>query len=282
MKPSKTLSPIIRIAKYTLIDEVRQRSFVIMFAICAIFVFLMRGCYQGDYMVNGQLLDAGTVVRTVSKATFHVIAACVMLIAALLSMRIFRRERDDGMQSCILSKPIARRQYVMGKILGLWALSALFMFILHGIVFFITFINLKILLPEYLIASLLSSFNLLFVVVVVLLLSLLMPDVIAFLCVTGIGVGSLITDWISAISHSQTIQAIMQNPGAQPHSDLTWWKVICYLWPKISGVQQSASSVISHEAFGGFGSIYPLINILVYCLILGTLLFRCFEKEDLV
>ena len=94
-----------------------------MFVICAIFVFLIRGCYQGNYMVNGQALDAGTIVGAVSKVTFHVIAVGVMLLAALLSMRVFRRDRDEGMQSCILSKPITRWQYVMGKILGLWALS---------------------------------------------------------------------------------------------------------------------------------------------------------------
>ena len=187
-----------------------------MFVICAIFVFLIRGCYQGNYMVNGQLLDAGTVVKAVSKVTFHVIAAGVMLIAALLSMRVFRRDRDDGMQSCILSKPIARWQYVTGKIIGLWALSVLFMFILHSIVFLITSINLKVVMPEYLIASLLCSFNLLFVVVAVLLLSLLMPDIVAFLCVMGIGVVGFVADGIFAISHSQMAQADDAATGHPP------------------------------------------------------------------
>ena len=96
-----------------------------MFVMCVIFVFLTRGCYQGNYMVNGRALDAGAIVGAVSKVTFHLIAVAVMLIAALLSMRVFRRDRDEGMQSSILSKPITRRQYVMGKILGLWALSTL-------------------------------------------------------------------------------------------------------------------------------------------------------------
>ena len=77
METPKALRPITRITKYTLIDEVQQRSFVVMFVICAIFVFLVRGCYQGNYMVNGQSLDAGTVVRALSKATFHVIGAGV-------------------------------------------------------------------------------------------------------------------------------------------------------------------------------------------------------------
>ena len=282
MKTPKSLPAIKRVTKYTLIDEVQQRSFVVMFVICAICVFLVRGCYQGNYMVNGQVLDAATIVRTLSKATFHVIGAGVMVIAALLSMRIFRRDRNEGMQSCILSKPIARWQYVMGKILGLWGMSVLFMFILHSIVFLITSINLKIFMPEYLIASLLCSINLLFVVIAVLLLSLLMPDIVAFLCVLGVGILGFVGDGIAAASHSQIAQAILQQSNGPPQSDITWWKVVYVLWPKLFGVQQLASSLMDSEANHGFGSIYPLINVLVYCLILGALLFKRFRNEDIV
>jgi ABC-type transport system involved in multi-copper enzyme maturation permease subunit len=282
METSKTLPPITKITKYTLIDEVRHKSFVIMFVICAICVFLIRGCYQGNYMVNGHYLDAGTVVRALSKVTFHIIGAGVMVIAALLSMRIFRRDRNEGMQSSVLSKPIARWQYVMGKIIGLWVLSVLFMFILHSIVFLITSINLKVFMPEYLVASLLCSVNLLFVVIAVLLLSLLMPDIVAFICVLGVGIVGFVADGIAAASHSQLAQAMIQQSGARPESDLTWWKVVYYLWPKLFGVQQLASTLIDSESFRGFGSIYPLINVLLYCLILGALLFKRFQTEDIV
>ena len=282
METSKLLSPITRITKYTIIDEVRHKSFVIMFVTCAICVFLLRGCYQGNYMVNGQSLDAGTVVRTLSKVTFHIIGAGVMVIAALLSMRIFRRDRNEGMQSCVLSKPIARWQYVMGKILGLWALSVLFMFILHSIVFLITSINLKVFMPEYLAASLLCSVNLLFVVIAVLLLSLLMPDIVAFLCVLGIGAVGFVADGIAAASHSQIAQAMLQQSGSHPQSDWAWWKIVYFLWPKLLGVQQLASSLTESESSHGLSTIYPLVNIILYSLILGALLFKRFRNEDVV
>jgi len=277
---SKACPPIIRIAKYTLTDEVRQKSFIIMFVICALSILLVRGCYSGNFMVNGQALDADTIIRVMSKAIFHMIAAGAMLLAALLSMRVLKRDRDEGMQSCILSKPVTRRQYIAGKVLGLWALSMIFMFILHSIVFIIASINLKVVMPEYLLASLLCSFNLLFVVVAVLLFSLLMPDIIAFLCVMGIGIISFVADGIFAISHSPMGQAMMQQPG--PPSDLTGWKVAYYLWPKLSGIQQFASSLISSEGFQGFLSIYPFFNILIYVLILGVLLFWRFRNEDII
>ena len=277
---SKAFSSIINIAKYTIADEVRQRSFIVMFVISVIFVFLIRGCYQGNYMVNGQELEAEAIVGTVSKITFNIIAVVVMLIAALLSMRVFKRDRDEGMQSCIFSKPITRKQYVTGKILGLWALSSFFMFILHAIIFLTVSINLKVVMPEYLIASLLCSFNLLFVVVTVLLLSLLMPDIVAFLCVLGVGIVSFVADGIFAISHGPMAQAMIQQHG--PQSDLTGWKIVYYLWPKISGTQYFASSFIGGEGFQGFVYIYPLINILIYCLILGALLFWRFRNEDII
>lgn len=128
------------------------------------------------------------------------------------------------MQSCILSKPITRRQYVTGKILGLWALAVIFMFILHSVVFVVASMNLKAVMPEYLAASLLCSFNLLFVVIAVLLFSLLMPDIIAFLCVMGIGIVSFVADSIFAISQSSMGQAMMQQAGSQ--SDWTVGKTI--------------------------------------------------------
>jgi len=281
METSKSLPPITRITKYTILDEMQQRSFIVMFVVCVFCVFLLRGCFQGNYMVNGQVLDAGTIVRTLSKATFHVIGAGVMVIAALLSMRIFRRDRNEGMQSCILSKPIARWQYVTGKILGIWVLSVLFMFILHSIVFLISSINLKVFMPEYLVASLLCSINLLFVIIAVLLLSLLMSDIVAFLCVLGIGTVGFVADGIAAASQSQIGQAMVQQSTGHAQSDLTWWKAVYFFWPKLFGVQQVASSLIDSESFHGFGTMYPLVNILLYCLILGALLLKRFSKEDI-
>ncbi|PKN18087.1 MAG: hypothetical protein CVU71_11235 [Deltaproteobacteria bacterium HGW-Deltaproteobacteria-6] len=276
----KTYLSIIRIAKYTLTDEVRQKSFIVMGVICALAILLVRGCYSGNVMVNGQTLDGDTIIRVVSKVIFHMIAAGSMLLAALLTMRVFKRDRDEGMQSCILSKPVTRMQYVLGKMIGLWALASSFMFILHGIVFVIASINLKVVMPEYLLASLSCSLNLLFVVVAVLLFSLLMPDIIAFLFVTGIGMASFVAEGIFALSRSPMGQAMMQQPGAQP--DWTWGKAAYYLWPKLSGIQQFASSIIGGEGFQGFLSVYPFINILIYVLILGALLFHRFRNEDII
>lgn len=270
----KTFPAIINIAKYTIADEVRQKSFIVMFVVSVIFVFLVRGCYQGNYMVNGNELDAEAIVATVSKITFHIITVAVMLVTALFSMRVFKRDRDEGMQSCIFSKPITRAQYVMGKITGLWVLSSFFMFVLHAIIFLTVLLRLNIVMPGYLVASAICSFNLLFVVISVLLFSLIMPDIAAFLCVMGIVIVSFAAEWIFAISRYSPVAA---------HSGSTGWQAIYYLWPKLSGLQNFASLFIAGvDGVQVFAYIYPLINVIICCVILGTLLFWRFRNEDII
>jgi ABC-type transport system involved in multi-copper enzyme maturation permease subunit len=279
METPKTHSIVLIIAKYAFADEVRQKSMIVMFLISALFVFLLRECYQGDYMVNGQALSADAIAWTLSKVIFHVIAAGAMFIAALLTMRVFKRDREEGMLSCIMAKPIDRWQYVAGKILGLWALSVLFMFILHGIVFFIASLSMKTLVPAYLAASLLCSINLLFVVLTVFLLSLMLPDIAAFLCAVGIGLASLAANSIYTLSQSPMGQAMMQQSADRAPSGFTGWKAVYYLWPNLFGTQQSAASLIGND--GGI-PVYPLMNVLIYCLILGILLFLRFRNEEIV
>ena len=274
--------PIAKIAKHTLLDEIRQRSFVVMFLVCVVFVFLVRGCYQGNYVVNGQALDAATIAGVVSKAAFHAVAVVTMLLSALFSMRAFRRDRDSGMQSLILSRPITRRQYVLGKAAGLWVLSAVFMLVLQAIVFLIAAVSLKITMPGYIAASLLCSLNLLFVVVAVLLLSLLMPEIVAFLFIMGIAVVGLVLDGINALSGSQIAQTMTFWAGRRAKPNLSPGEIFYYVWPKVLGMQRFASSFINGEGFQGIRSVYPLFNILLYCLILGALLLWRFGREEIV
>ncbi len=274
--------PILKIAKYTLLDDIRQRSFVAVFVVCLIFVILIRGCYQGNYVVNGQILDAATIAGVVSAAAFHTVAAVMMLLAALFSMRTFRRDRDGGMQSLILSKPITRRQYVLGKTAGLWVLSSLFMLVLQTVVFLVAALSAKVVMPGYIVASLLCTLNLLFVVLAVLLLSLAMPEIAAFLCIIGVAVIGMAIDGVNAVSSSQMAQTMTFWAGRQRGHNLSSGKILYYLWPKLSGMQGFASSFISGERFGGLWSLYPLFNMLFYCLLLGALLLWRFRREDIV
>jgi len=276
------LPTILKIGRYTIRDHVRQKSFIVMLLIGAAFVFFTRSCYQGNYMVNGQTLGAGTVSVSIAKMSFHTIAFGMMFLAALLAMRAFRYDRDHGMQACIMAKPITRVQYVAGKALGLWTLALTCMFILHAIVFFIMALRVKMFMPAFFTASLLCSLNLIFVVMSVLVLSLCLSDFVAFIAVMAITVISFVSDGIHSLHQSQMLQVIMQPQGAGSQPDMTWTTFLYYLWPKLSELQISASSLIDHGWSWGWGTIYPLINIVAYDLILAALLLWRFREEEIL
>lgn len=275
---SNASAPVLTIARYTLTDEVRRKSFIGMFIVCVLAVFLVRGCYTGSFVVNGRPLDAESVILVVSKTMFHLIAAGAAILSGLLSMRALGRDRDEGMLSCILSKPITRRQYIVGKVLGLWGLSIAFMFLLHLLVFLLAFFHLKAVMPVFLAGSLFLALNLLFVVLAVLLLSLVMSDIMAFLAVMGVGGVSFVLDGMFAVS--QSVMGRTVTPFTGTWTDLSGWTLLYYIWPKLLGVQQFAGSLIGRDEPVGFFPLYSLFNVTAYVILLCVLLLWRFQRED--
>jgi ABC-2 type transport system permease protein len=264
---------------WTIRDEFRQRSVVLFLAGCAVFMVVVRGCSHGSYVVNGAALDPATLV---SLATFHVVAVGVMLIAGLRAMRLFQRERDDGTQAYLLSRPIARWHYLAGRVAGLWLGAAASMLALHGVLCLLTILNSHVVSPGYLTGSLLCSVNLLLVVLAVLTLSLWLPDFLAFLAVLGVGAVSFIGRGVEAAAQNPLVQSAMQQSGVQGTHGLAWWKVAWILWPKLGGLQVSASTLIGHESFSAGALVNPLVNVVVCCGVLGALCYVGFSREEIV
>ena len=275
----KTYATIGTLCWWTIIDEFRQRSVMIFFAVCAAFMLVIRGCYTGSYVVNGEALDAATIV---SYVTFHVVAAGVMMIAALMAMRIFKGERDDGTQAYLLSRPIARWHYLAGKVAGLWLGSAVSMLALHGVLCLMTLLNAHTIIPGYLTASLLCSVNLLLIVLAVMALSLCLPEFLSFLAILGVGVVSFIGHGVEAAAQNPMVQSAMQQSGAQGAHGSSWWKTAWILWPKLGGLQVTASSLIGSESLSAGALVNPLVNVVVYCCILGALCYIGFSREEIV
>lgn len=277
MSKLKTLLHIIR---HTIFDQVKQKSFMVIFIICGFFVLGIKNCYQGNYTINNQQVDSGIIALGASKVMFNVVSTLTMMIAALFSMRILKRERGDGTQSAILSKPVSRNEYIMGKAAGLWIVTFLFMFALHAIIFTIGFIKTGEAMPGYLFASLLCSIDILFVVCFVMLLSLYLPDFACFIIVSALGLFSYIGDGIYSVSQNRMVQeAFTGNASKLP--DISMWKIVYLALPKLSTVQLFASSFISNESFDYAGPIHPMINIVLYCTISIGLLLVLFRKQDI-
>ncbi|MGB7570072.1 MAG: ABC transporter permease subunit [Chitinivibrionales bacterium] len=264
----------LKITAYSIVDLVHHKSFYVMLTISIFFVLLLKGCYKGDYMVNGQRISPNMVAWNASIVAFHIVAAGTLLIATLLSLGIFRRDKDDGSMTYILSKPVSRIEYAFGKIAGLWVVSFLFMFVLHLTITVITYFNTGGVMPGYLAASLVCSFNVLFMVLLVSLLSLVLHDFAAAFLSVGIVAISFISDTIDKVAHSDLLKTAM----ASSNEHLSFWRI---LWPKVCSLQYFAESLIDQSKPHQIGPLHPSINILVFIVIAAIALVWRFEKEEI-
>ncbi len=269
---TRKMNNLIRISVITINDQMRQKSFYLLLAIAIVFVLLIRGCYQGDYSVNGRQVDNVSVAWYASLMVFHVIAAGMLLMASMLSMAIFSRDRDDGSMVMFLSHSVDRWQYVLGRILGTWVLSTAFMFILHLAIFLIALANTGGMITGYLTASLLCSMNLLYIIVLTCFLSLFLPNIMAAIFTLGIIGISFISDGAYQAMQSEQIRQLIYSEN---HASL--WRI---LYPKVYMLQHYASTLIMNNAFVGMSPTYVWGNIVFYTgALAAAVLWRFYNSE---
>ena len=255
------MSGIFKISLITIRDELAHKSFYLFAIICAAFIFALRGCFTSTMVVNGDKLSSATVGWQTSIAAFHIIGICGLLIAALLSMRSYRKDCENGSVVAILSKPLRRVEYILGKIFGLWIISYGFTFLLHFSVYILMILNTGGRISFFLPASLIVSINVLFVIVAVYLLSLIVSETVAVLAVIAISAVSFISDGLFTMTHTESL-----------------WRI---LWPKIGALQFFVVSFIKGESFNSNGSMNPLLNLGIYLIIITGLLLARFSKEEI-
>jgi len=267
----------LKIAKFTIDDELHFRSFYVLAGVSVLFVFMLRGCYKSTMVLNGQQLDTLTIGWKASLAAFHVISAAGILFGILLGMRVFKRDSENGMTVSILSKPVNRIDYIIGKIAGVWMLSYGLTFLLHLTVYIIMLVNTGGRIHMFFPASLITGINILLVILLVMLFSLIMPDVIAALSSFVIVVVSFLSDSLYAASKTEIIKSMLEQIQ---NSELTvaLWRI---LWPKIAASQYYASSLIDNGQSYYPGPVNPVVNVVLFCTIVLGLIYWRFSLEEI-
>ncbi len=267
------MNNLIKISFLTIRDQMHQKSFYLLLAIGVLFVLLVRSCYHGDYSVNGQQVDSVSLAWHASLFAFHFIAAGMFLMTSMLSMSLFSRDHDDGTMVLFLSRSVDRWQYALCRIVGLWVLSAAFMFVLHLTIFLIVLANTGGMIAGYLTASLLCSVNLLFAVALTCLLSLYLPNFIAAIFTLGIIGISFISYGAHQAMQSELVQRMVTG---ETHASL--WRII---YPKVYKLQHYASTLISNNEFEGMGPMYTWFNIVLYTVVLTAAVLWGFYRREI-
>jgi ABC-type transport system involved in multi-copper enzyme maturation permease subunit len=269
------MNNFLKIAAFTVVDHMKHKSFYVLLVVSILFVLMIRGCYQGEYIVNGKQINNITLAWQVSKIVFQIIAVGMFFMVSMLAMKIFSRDQADGSLILFLSRPVFRWQYVLGRITGTWALCLVFMFLLHLTIFLTVWTKTGAPIPGYLTASLVSSINLLFVIVCVSFLSLFMPDFISAVFTMGILLVGFISDGGQQILNNEIVKSAI-TPTA--NTDPALWRI---LYPKVFMVQAYADSIISQSQLSPMGPFHPLLNLSVFILLIMTLLLISFNKKEI-
>jgi len=264
-----------KIAALTVVDHMKHKSFYVLLVVSILFVLMIRGCYQGEYIVNGKQINNITLAWQVSKIAFHIIAVAMFFMVSMLAMKIFSRDQADGSLILFLSRPVFRWQYVLGRIAGTWALCLVFMFLLHLTIFLTVWTKTGAPIPGYLAASLVSSINLLFVIVCVSFLSLFMPDFISAVFTMGILLVGFISDGGQQILNNEIVKSAV---APTVNTDPALWRI---LYPKVFMVQAYADSIISQSQLSPMGPFHPMLNLSVFILLIMTLLLISFNKKEI-
>ncbi len=262
----------IKIAQYTIVDQMRSKSFYLLLAMSVGLLFLMRGCYSANYAINGQQIEG---IGYASRVIFQIIVMGMLLMVSMISMRIFTRDQTDGSVQMFLSRPVQRWEYVLGRIIGTWLLTSGFMLLLHLTLFSIVWSHTGVINFGYILASLVCSVNLLFIAAAVCLFSLFMPGFISALFAMGLLGTGFISDGGHQLLNSQMVAAL--SPSTTEISPALWR----IFYPKLFMVQAYADALISKSDFINLGPVHPLINILAFILLLISLTLIIFNKRSI-
>lgn len=264
------MANLLKIAGYTLRDKARSPGMVVLLGLVVLFVLAMRGCYDGRVMIDGRPLEGAAVVGVVSRLVFHLVSSGMLLMAAMLAMTVFSRDRHDGSAVMFLSRPVERREYVLGRIVGTWLLALGSMFVLHAALLATVWFQTGRFAPSYLTASLIGSVNLLFVIACTSLLSLLVPGVVAALVTLGI----VFVGFVSDGGHQLFSAAVLPLDGSGP----ALWRL---LYPKVFMVQAWADTLLDGGAWYRMGPVHPLVNLAGYIVALLAAAVAVFGRKEL-
>jgi len=264
---------VLKIAAYTAVDELRGKGFAVLTALSILALIFMRGCFSGEVMINGEKQSAAQLGWHLSFFAYHLISVIGMLMAVLVSMRLFKHDDSAGSAVNILSGPVSRTEYIIGKGTGVWALCSLFMITLHFTVYMIVLLNVNGTVPGFMTASLITTLNVLVVTLAVLAFSMVSSDIVAALLAIIIISVSFISDTAHIVFNSGAMRQFM------PLADMETMALWRELWPKIGNLQYGAVSMMQSGQTDSL--ITSALNLSAYVILLALLLVWKFRRMDI-
>lgn len=219
---------------------------------------------------------------------FYLSSMLLALLTVMLSVGIISSEVEDGTVLTLLTKPINRSDYVLGKYLGVSLMIAAYAFILYMAIFIFAAVGGQNLIQVFGLLPILQGF----------LLFLLQPLVIAAVAVYGSTVFKTVNNgiFVIALYLLSTIGGILEQIGTFASlPDLSTFGILASLFAPFEVIYRKLVGVVFKD-IGGFASImggpvgsgggvepsgYMMLYIVLYLLTALFFAVRNINKRDI-
>jgi ABC-type transport system involved in multi-copper enzyme maturation permease subunit len=219
--------------------------------------------------VNQTLLQTKEVIGVARTISFHLVTFWGVLLAILIGAQIYKEEYRNGHLEMILSKPIPRWNYLLGRLIGSYIILLISLFSLGLINNIIYNIRLQTFDLQIWLGFGVVTFEILLVVIFVSTLSLILPRFISIII-------ALIAYLINFIMSIGIVKETVNLPET-PKTTKIIWKTIYYITPQIAEIQSIASKTMSRTPLN-IHDYKILIHSGGYCLILVGIAIVIFNR----
>ena len=169
------------VAKYTVLENFRARMLGVIAIIFFVFYSFFNSCCCSNARMSLQGLELTSTDQAILslKAGYWLIFIIGVLSTVLFSMTALKAEFDTDRIYLIFARPISRSTWLFGKIFGTWLSVLIDVTIIMAIVYGAVVIKHPELIWQPILPFLIVYFNLLVFTIIIMVMSLVLPSVLA-------------------------------------------------------------------------------------------------------
>jgi ABC-type transport system involved in multi-copper enzyme maturation permease subunit len=257
------------IAQIEIKNLLRNKVIYIIFTLSIFFILAGRGCNAGHVTGTGLMVNQEVRHNMTVLAVFHIIALWSMGLCGLIAAGILPKEFEEKTLIMVLSRPIARIKFLIGKCVPVVFISSGILLLLVSVLFIMLFIDSGHVNKNFFYGFLLLQLNILFVAVSSFFFSLFVPRIIS----PFLGFLIYITSIILELPFYFDKLKVIWKPSEM-------FITVHSFFPQLGSVQFLSGAFIGavpdlHDC------IMPAVNVALYSVLLWLAVIVMFEKKQI-
>ncbi|OQY28963.1 MAG: hypothetical protein B6244_05335 [Candidatus Cloacimonetes bacterium 4572_55] len=267
--------------RVTVQEYIRSKTMLALLLIGCFFVLIFSCCGLSESMsVNNQIVAKESQIDLFWGVAYWILALYGVAGSVLLSMNCVSSEIRSRRAALVWTRPISRMTWLIGKIIGVWIVTAIDTGVLFLLIYFLIVAKLKIVSFFPFVGFSILLLEILAIIILVSTLSIRFSDVISgFLGSIIYGVSLVIgMDWVQAYffqiqeylaqtntAPAELLRAFLQEPPSILWQIFFWITYI--ITPHFGNIQGIGRKLASHSPIALSLDWWSFLSVLLYSLI---------------